>query len=452
MGSQLLALAASLGCVNSRLNNSVLDLFEQMALKRQPVHAESAEILACKSGTDSKFLPSADAFKSDTQGEKKTTKSLTTPLVTETRGQGSAQTSGCLPASVREKFIFQQQRAVLSPTLPAQTGVNSAQKVVSPLSPGVTGGSAFPKFSEPVVSQMRRSRKFLLLFVKQARQNNEVGTYSRKSSAQTGASAIHSSEKAADNVRVPISTKTDSKALAGQTKSPLSSGTSSSPTSPLVTTPSSKLQPHSNKAPGALNKESGKNSSHSKSSVVGKVVSPTISKPPSSSKHGNVVVKTKSKHSGSKATLQPSKPSGHTKSSVPPSVPKRSPPTALSSPATATTTLKDEKPSENDDSEHMAIVYSTLWVRHRNKVSLTLDEKRDTAAGEFARPPRPSTSWCEQASASTLFQPSAVPATFRLPESMGLDDSDLPRTHEGKHKGRRLQFARRERWNEVPMH
>lgn len=42
----------------------VLDLFEQMALKRQPVHAESAEILACKSGTDSKFLPSADAFKS----------------------------------------------------------------------------------------------------------------------------------------------------------------------------------------------------------------------------------------------------------------------------------------------------------------------------------------------------------------------------------------------------
>ncbi|BBN16405.1 hypothetical protein MPTK1_7g05990 [Marchantia polymorpha subsp. ruderalis] len=173
-----------------------------MALKRQPVHAESAEILACKS---------------DTQGEKKTTKSLTTPLVTETRGQGSAQTSGCLPASVREKFIFQQQRA----------------------------------FSEPVVSQMRRSRKFLLLFVKQARQNNEVGTYSRKSSAQTGASAIHSSEKAADNVRVPISTKTDSKALAGQTKSPLSSGTSSSPTSPLVTTPSSKLQPHSNKAPGS---------------------------------------------------------------------------------------------------------------------------------------------------------------------------------------------------------
>lgn len=413
----------------------------------------------------------------------------------------------------------------MSPSLPGQTGVNSAQKVVSPLSAGVTSGSGFPKVSHSeeigtlqahthdsptqaskelegayksqegshdvsllsqssapahrfetestqrlkgqpaeIKEQIRSEgpspgvvshtpvlgassitdapeQKVSLPICQQARQSNGVGTYSRKSSAQTGASAIHSSEKASVNVRVPISTKTDSKALAGQMKSPLSSGTSSSPTSPLVTTPSSKLQPHSNKAPGspppqksfsggntlksssihggskvsssgtsgskqvaslttsksvptpspsplsskavntakassrssslpvskssdvgsksstltsrggnhggtssgALNKESGKNSSHSKSSVVGKVVSPTISKPPSSSKHGNVVVKTQSKHSGSKATLQPSKPSGHTKSSVPPSVPKRSPPTALSSPATATTTLKDEE-------------------------------------------------------------------------------------------------------------
>ncbi|KAG6550457.1 hypothetical protein Mapa_007999 [Marchantia paleacea] len=502
----------------------VLDSSEQRALKRQSVHGESGEILACKIGTDSKFLPSDD-LNSDTQVEKKTSKSSTTPSFTETRGQGSARTSGCLPASVREKFNLQQQRAVSSPSLPGQTGVNSAQKVVSPLSAGVTGGSAFPKVSHiedfgtlqahtqecPIqaskeleglhksqegsqdVSLLSQSsapaqrfetdstqrwkgpsaemkeqtrsegpspgatsqppvlgassitdapeQKVTFPICQQARQSNGVGTYSRKSSAQTGVSASHTSEKATVNVRVPISTKSDSKVLAGQMKSPLSSGTSSSPTSPLVTTPSSKLQPHSNKAPGspppqksfsggitpksssihggskvsasgtsgskqvaslttsksvptpspsplsskavntakassrssslpvskssdvgsksstltsrggnhgapssgALNKESGKNASHSKSSVVGKVVSPTISKPPSSSKHGNVMVKTQSKLSGSKATLQPSKPSGHTKSSVPPSVPKRSPPTALSSPATATTTLKDEE-------------------------------------------------------------------------------------------------------------
>lgn len=42
----------------------VLDSSEQRALKRQSVHAESGEILACKSGTDSKFLPSADDFNS----------------------------------------------------------------------------------------------------------------------------------------------------------------------------------------------------------------------------------------------------------------------------------------------------------------------------------------------------------------------------------------------------
>ncbi|KAL2611699.1 hypothetical protein R1flu_023391 [Riccia fluitans] len=345
------------------------DSSEHRATRRHLGIVESGEELAprsslVKAASEPKSLPAVElrsAAGSSPQVERKDSKLLVTSGVSEVRGQGSARTSGCVPASVREKFSQQQQRAAPSSAGASQQTncvQSPRQRVVSPSSGGGASGIGsvnvcHTEESTPVyvvghgeshtyvskqfgrfldsglegthkLQEKEGSQDFSISFQRvdsgampsskiqsgdskeqiptegqspvrnspvptsggcsaggtqeqraplpicqQARQSNGIGTYSRKTSGHVGgASSSHNSEKTAANVRTTISTKSDIKGLGGQLRSPLSPGTSSSPTSPLVTTPSSKAQSHISKASGSPPPQKSSHGGISKSSSI----------------------------------------------------------------------------------------------------------------------------------------------------------------------------------------
>ncbi|KAL3682996.1 hypothetical protein R1sor_001018 [Riccia sorocarpa] len=330
---------------------------EHRPTKRHFAGGEPGEILASKvhhlkAGFESKSSDDLrSAAGSSPPVDRKDSRLQGNSAASEVRGQGSARTSGCLPASVREKFSLQQQQRVVpglaGPSQQANSGQSPRQRVVSP-SGGASGfgtvnvcnaeestlgdvvghaesythmskhsGRSLDAGNEGVqklqekedfydVSGQRwdsgaihtskvhsgdskeqvpsegqspvrsspvpvsggaggmQEQRTSLPVCQQARQSNGIGTYSRKTGAHVGGtSANHNSEKAAANLRTAISSKSDFKL-----RSPLSPGTSSSPTSPLVSNPSSKAQSHSNKASGSPPAQKSAQGGTSKSSSI----------------------------------------------------------------------------------------------------------------------------------------------------------------------------------------